>query len=124
VNWFRKDEDGKFLWPGYGENSRVLKWIIERVEGRAEAVDTPVGRLPAKGALDLAGLSLPDHALDALLDVDPAGWLLEVGLIREHFARFGDRLPPKLAALTDDLEARLLAAAGAGYKVAAGAGSH
>jgi phosphoenolpyruvate carboxykinase (GTP) len=120
VNWFRKDEDGRFLWPGYGENSRVLKWIIERVEGAAEAVDTPIGRLPTRGALDLSGLTLPEHAMDALLDVDPAGWLLEVGLIREHFARFGDKLPPAMTELADQLEARLLAAAEARNRVPAG----
>jgi phosphoenolpyruvate carboxykinase (GTP) len=110
VNWFRKGPNGKFLWPGYGENSRVLKWIIERVEGTAEAVDTPIGRLPAPGALDVDGLTLADGALEHLLDVDVAGWLNEVGLIREHFARFGDRLPAPLAAKADELEVKLLVA--------------
>ncbi len=109
VNWFRKGPDGKFLWPGYGDNSRVLKWVIERIEGSADAVDTPIGRLPADGALDVDGLALADGAMDQLLDVDVPGWLDEVALIREHFARFGDRLPSPLAACTDDLEARLLA---------------
>jgi phosphoenolpyruvate carboxykinase (GTP) len=121
VNWFRKDEDGKFLWPGYGENSRVLKWIIERVEGSAEAVDTPIGRLPTRDALDVTGLDLPDHALGELLDVDPAGWLLEVGLIRDHFARFGDKLPAQLTAMADELEAKLIAAAEVHHRVPAGA---
>jgi phosphoenolpyruvate carboxykinase (GTP) len=111
VNWFRKGEDGKFLWPGFGENSRVLKWIIERVEGTAQAVDTPVGRLPAPGALDLAGLEIADGALEELLALDVPGWLEEMGLIREHFARFGDKLPAELAAYADLLEARLKAAA-------------
>jgi len=110
VNWFRKGEDGKFLWPGFGENSRVLKWVIERVEGTAQAVDTPVGRLPAPGALDVAGLEIADGALDQLLALDVPGWLEEMGLIREHFARFGDKLPAELAAYADLLEARLLAA--------------
>jgi phosphoenolpyruvate carboxykinase (GTP) len=110
VNWFRKGPDGKFLWPGYGENSRVLKWIIERVEGTAEAVDTPIGRLPAPGALDIDGLALADGAMDHLLNVDVEGWLNEVGLIREHFARFGDRLPASLAARVDELEVKLLVA--------------
>jgi phosphoenolpyruvate carboxykinase (GTP) len=121
VNWFRKDDDGKFLWPGYGDNSRVLKWIIERVDGTAEAVDTPIGRLPAEGALDVEGLDLAEHAMDELLGVDPAAWLTELGLIREHFARFGDKLPARLATMTDELEARLLAAEAAA-RVPAGAG--
>ncbi len=110
VNWFRKGADGTFLWPGFGENSRVLKWIIGRVEGTAEAVDTPVGRLPAPGALDVDGLAIADGALDQLLALDVPGWLEEMGLIREHFARFGDKLPAQLAAYADLLEARLLAA--------------
>jgi phosphoenolpyruvate carboxykinase (GTP) len=112
VNWFRKGANGRFLWPGYGENSRVLKWVIERVEGAAEAIDTPIGRLPADGALDVEGLDLADGAMDELLDVDVEGWLTEAGLIRDHFGRFGDRLPAPLAACADDLEARLLAARG------------
>jgi phosphoenolpyruvate carboxykinase (GTP) len=111
VNWFRKGDDGKFLWPGYGENSRVLKWIVGRIEGTTEAVDTPVGRLPAPGALDLEGLSLAEGAADKLLGVDVPGWLEEIALIREHFARFGDRLPAPLAACADELEGRLVAAA-------------
>ena len=109
VNWFRKGADGRFLWPGFGENSRVLRWVAERIEGSAEAVDTPIGRLPAPGALDVSGLSLRDGALEELLAVDVAGWLDEVGLIREHFARFGDRLPRPLADCVDELEARLQA---------------
>ena len=107
VNWFRKDENGKFLWPGYGENSRVLKWIVERVEGEAEAVESPIGLHPAEGALDVDGLALRDGAMDQLMAVDPEAWLAEMGLIREHFARFGDRLPRALAACADDLETRI-----------------
>jgi phosphoenolpyruvate carboxykinase (GTP) len=110
VNWFRKGADGKFLWPGFGENSRVLKWVVDRIEGRETAVETPIGRLPAPGALDLCGLQLRDGAIDELLALDLDGWLDEVGLIREHFARFGDALPAAMAASVDDLEARLLAA--------------
>ncbi len=109
VNWFRKGADGTFLWPGFGENSRVLKWVDERIEGSGEALDTPIGRLPAPGALDVSGLSLREGALDELLALDVAGWLEEVGLIREHFARFGDRLPQPLADCADELEARLMA---------------
>ena len=110
VNWFRKGADGKFLWPGYGDNSRVLKWVTERIEGTGQAVDTPIGRLPAPGALDLSGLSLHDGAMDQLLSVDVDGWLSEVALIREHFGRFGDRLPDAMARSVDELEARLQAA--------------
>jgi phosphoenolpyruvate carboxykinase (GTP) len=107
VNWFRKATNGQYLWPGFGENSRVLKWIAERIDGSGQALDTPIGRLPAPGALDLSGLSLADGAIDDLLAVDVDGWLAEVGLIREHFARFGDRLPAEMADQVDRLEARL-----------------
>ena len=107
VNWFRKGEDGRFLWPGYGENSRVLKWVFERVAGTAEAVDTPIGRLPASGALDLSGLSLPETAIRQLLRVDVEGWSKELDLIRELYAKFGSRLPAGLTAELNALEQRL-----------------
>ena len=110
VNWFRKGADGKFLWPGFGDNSRVLKWVTERIEGTAAAVDSPIGRLPAPDALDLSGLALPGSAMGELLAVDVDGWLDEVGLIRDHFARFGDKLPTAMADAVDQLEARLRAA--------------
>jgi phosphoenolpyruvate carboxykinase (GTP) len=109
VNWFRKGAAGEFLWPGFGDNSRVLKWVVERCEGAGGAVETPIGSLPAPGALDLAGLELPAASLRELLRVDVAGWLAEVPRIREYYARFGDRLPPALARELDDLEARLRA---------------
>ena len=96
MNWFRQDADGKFLWPGYGENSRVLKWVFERVTGTAQAVDTPIGRLPAPGALDLAGLDIAPGALDELLRVDVEGWLAELPLITQHYEKFGARLPAGL----------------------------
>jgi phosphoenolpyruvate carboxykinase (GTP) len=107
VNWFRKDESGKWLWPGYGENSRVLEWVFERVAGRGDAVETPIGNLPTKASLNLEGLDVSDADLDELLKVNPEEWRAEVPLIREHFAAFGDRLPAKLTAAVDDLEARL-----------------
>jgi phosphoenolpyruvate carboxykinase (GTP) len=107
VNWFRKDDDGNFLWPGYGENSRVLEWIAQRAAGRAEAVDTPAGRVPSPGALDTQGLDLPSERLAKLLDVDVDEWRAEVPLIREHYSQFGDRLPAELAAQVDALEHRL-----------------
>jgi phosphoenolpyruvate carboxykinase (GTP) len=110
VNWFRQDENGKFLWPGYGENSRVLKWVFERCDGAGKAVDTPIGRLPAKGALDLTGLNIPAASLDKLLEVDVDGWLAEVPSIREHFAKFGSHLPQGMKQEIDKLEQRLRAA--------------
>jgi phosphoenolpyruvate carboxykinase (GTP) len=109
VNWFRKDAAGRWLWPGYGENSRVLKWIVERLDGTAEGVDTPIGVVPARGALDTSGLDIPDADLDVLLSVDPETWRREAALIPEHFERFGDHLPKELWAeyqtLLDRLEA-------------------
>ncbi|MFN3583241.1 phosphoenolpyruvate carboxykinase (GTP) [Phenylobacterium sp.] len=96
VNWFRKDERGKFVWPGFGDNSRVLKWIVERLEGRAEAVETPIGRVPAKDSLDLTGVTLSDDQLDLLLTVDPEIWAQEAALIPAFYERFGDRLPQAL----------------------------
>ncbi|MFF5895006.1 phosphoenolpyruvate carboxykinase (GTP) [Streptomyces argenteolus] len=96
VNWFRKDEAGTFVWPGFGENSRVLKWIVERLEGRAEGVETPIGILPAKGSLDTEGLDLSESDLDFLLDVDKEVWREEAALIPGHLETFGDRAPKEL----------------------------
>ncbi|HXX18083.1 MAG TPA: phosphoenolpyruvate carboxykinase (GTP), partial [Candidatus Acidoferrum sp.] len=96
VNWFRKDESGRFVWPGFGENIRVLKWIIQRLTGDAEAVATPVGNLPAPGALDLGGLRLRQADLDLLLTVDPQDWKLEADRMPEFFAMFGEHLPKRL----------------------------
>ncbi len=107
VNWFRKGPDGRFLWPGYGENSRVLKWIFERCAGRAEAVDTPIGRLPTPDGIDTSGLDITPETMAALLSVDLDGWIDEIPSIREHYARFGGRLPGELAAELDSLEERL-----------------
>ena len=110
VNWFRKGADGKFLWPGYGDNSRVLKWIAGRLDGTAEALDTPIGRVPTKESLDLSGLSLADAALETLLSVDPEVWAEEAALIPDFYRKFGDRLPAQLwdqhAALTRRLGVR------------------
>ena len=110
VNWFRKNADGRFLWPGYGENSRVLKWIFERVAGTAKAVETPIGRVPARGALDLSGLDLADGNLDALMRVDVDGWIAELPAIKKHYEKFGTRLPQGLRDELAALEQRLLAA--------------
>ncbi|MFJ4643511.1 phosphoenolpyruvate carboxykinase (GTP) [Streptomyces bobili] len=96
VNWFRKDDEGKFVWPGFGENSRVLKWIVERLDGRAEGVETPIGVLPAPGALDTEGLDLAEKDLDFLLTVDKEIWREEASLIPEHLNTFGDHTPKEL----------------------------
>ena len=107
VNWFRTDENGKFLWPGYGDNSRVLKWVFERCDGKVHAVETPIGRLPEPADLDTRGLDLPADKLQKLLNVDVEGWLAEIPLIREHFAKFGAHLPEGMKKEVNDLEARL-----------------
>ena len=107
VNWFRKDEDGRWLWPGYGENSRVLSWVFDRAGGDGEAVETPIGFIPASGAIDTDGLDISDPDMDELLAFDIEGWRAEVPGIREHYARFGDKLPAKLNAEVDRLEKQL-----------------
>jgi phosphoenolpyruvate carboxykinase (GTP) len=110
VNWFRQDKNGKFLWPGYGENSRVLKWIFERCDGKVHAKDTPIGRIPDVADLDTAGLDIKGAHVDELLSLDIEGWLTEVPLIKEHFAKFGDRLPKGLQDEVAALEQRLKSA--------------
>jgi phosphoenolpyruvate carboxykinase (GTP) len=107
VNWFRKGADGSFLWPGFGENSRVLKWIVERLEGKADGVETPIGVVPRPEDLDLAGLDLAPEQLDELLGVDPETWRHEAELIPAHFERFGDHLPRELWQEHQELVARL-----------------
>ncbi|OON81398.1 phosphoenolpyruvate carboxykinase (GTP) [Streptomyces tsukubensis] len=96
VNWFRKDDKGRFVWPGFGENSRVLKWIVDRLDGRAEGVDSPIGVLPAKGSFDTAGLDLSEADLDFLLKVDKEVWREEASLVPEHLNTFGDHTPKEL----------------------------
>ncbi|MFC0632684.1 phosphoenolpyruvate carboxykinase (GTP) [Brevundimonas balnearis] len=107
VNWFRKGADGRFIWPGFGENARVLKWIFERLDDRAAALDTPVGRVPAPGALDVEGLGLSESDLATLLDVDPDVWTEEAAMIPAFYAQFGDRLPGALWDQHAALSARL-----------------
>ncbi len=107
VNWFRRDEDGGFLWPGFGENSRVLKWVVERIDGQAEAVETPIGHVPAPGALDTEGLDLTDEQLTAALEVDVEEWKAEIPQITEWFEKFGENLPAVLWTELDGLKARL-----------------
>jgi phosphoenolpyruvate carboxykinase (GTP) len=107
VNWFRRDDDGRFLWPGFGDNSRVLKWVFERIDGDAEAVDTAIGRLPTHDALDTTGLDIDQADLDAILSVDREGWKAAIPQIRDHYAQFGAKLPAQLQMAVDTLEARL-----------------
>jgi phosphoenolpyruvate carboxykinase (GTP) len=107
VNWFRRDADGGFLWPGFGENSRVLKWVIERLEGTAEAVETPIGYVPTPDSLDTEGLDLSTEALQQALAVDGEEWQAEIPQITEWFQKFGDRLPAVLWTELDGLKARL-----------------
>jgi phosphoenolpyruvate carboxykinase (GTP) len=107
VNWFRKGPDGKFLWPGYGENIRVLKWIFERVAGTIEAVDTPIGYVPKKDTIDVTGLEGIADKMDEVLRVDKSEWLRECELISEHQQKFGDRLPREMKKQFEDLKTRL-----------------
>ena len=107
VNWFRRDDDGHYLWPGYGENSRVLKWVFQRVAGQADAVETPIGLLPSESDLDVTGLAIGAGDLHALLDVDTAGWRDAIPQIRQHYAQFDGKMPAQLTMALDSLEDRL-----------------
>jgi phosphoenolpyruvate carboxykinase (GTP) len=108
VNWFRKDDDGHFLWPGFGENSRVLKWVVERVAGEGDAVDTPIGRVPSTTAIERTGLQIDDATMEQLLAVDAEAWRGEVGLVEEHFEYIGERLPQEMRDELTELEKRLV----------------
>jgi len=107
VNWFRRDSDGGFLWPGFGENSRVLKWVLERIEGRADAIETPIGYVPTVESLDTDGLEMTAEQIQEALKVSPQEWAAELPQIREWFDKFGDTLPAPLWTELDSLKARL-----------------
>jgi phosphoenolpyruvate carboxykinase (GTP) len=107
VNWFRKDEDGRFLWPGYGENSRVLEWVFRRCEGKAEAVETPIGLLPSEDGINTEGLNVSAEAMHELLSVDTELVKAQLPQVKEHLAKFGDKLPPQVTQQLEALEARL-----------------
>jgi len=107
VNWFRKDADGKFMWPGFGENSRVLEWIIKRLDGEVPAADTAIGRVPAEGSLDFTGLDLSAERAEELFAIDPVTWLAEADLTEEYFDKFGDRVPAELRSQLAALRERL-----------------
>jgi phosphoenolpyruvate carboxykinase (GTP) len=107
VNWFRKGTDGSFLWPGFGENSRVLKWVVERLDDAAPACDTPIGRVPTPEALDVSGLDLDPSTVEELVSVDVESWRQEIPQIEDHYAFIGDRLPPELRDELAELQKRL-----------------
>jgi len=109
VNWFRKDDEGRFMWPGFGENSRVLAWVFERVAGRAQAVETPIGLVPpvGDGGIDTSGLDVGEETMRRLLEVDTDGWLTQLPQVKAHFAEFGSRLPAELHEQLDGLQSRL-----------------
>ncbi|MDI9489062.1 phosphoenolpyruvate carboxykinase (GTP) [Herbinix luporum] len=109
VNWFRKDEEGRWLWPGFGDNSRVLKWIVERTNGTGKAVKTEIGYLPTPDAIDTTGLDISEEDMNELLSVNKDEWLAEIASIRQHYASYGEKLPKELANQLDALEARLKA---------------
>ena len=107
VNWFRKDANGKFLWPGYGENVRVLKWMLDRIEGRAAATETPIGYVPTPSSLTLDGLNISRDTIEELLRVDPADWAEEAAATSKFFEKFGSRLPKEIREEQKALESRL-----------------
>jgi phosphoenolpyruvate carboxykinase (GTP) len=107
VNWFRKDQDGNFMWPGFGDNIRVLKWVLEHLDGNAAGVDTPIGFVPTVDAIDRTGIDVDDETMSAILEVDRDSWKGEIPLIAEHFAFLGERLPERVGRQLDELEERL-----------------
>ena len=107
VNWFKKGKDGSFLWPGFGENSRVIAWVIGKVSGETLGSDSPLGQLPATGELDLSGLDINEETIDQLFDIDPASWSAEIDTIKDFFEEFGDELPAELQTELAELEKRI-----------------
>jgi phosphoenolpyruvate carboxykinase (GTP) len=107
VNWFRKDQDGKFVWPGFGENIRVLEWVCRRVDGEGETVETPIGLLPAEGEINTEGLEIGADAMKMLLSVEPEDLKAQLPQIEEHLARFGDDLPKEIDEQLESLKQRL-----------------
>jgi phosphoenolpyruvate carboxykinase (GTP) len=107
VSWFRTGAGGKLLWPGFGENLRVIKWVLDRCQGGGDAIETPIGAVPSPSAIDRRGIDLPDQALEELLRVDYAEWVDAVQGQQEFFARFGDRLPAAIRREHEDLARRV-----------------
>jgi phosphoenolpyruvate carboxykinase (GTP) len=122
VNWFRKGADGKFIWPGFGDNARVLKWICDRLDGKADAHETAIGNVPTKESLDVSGLTLSDEALETLTSVDLDVWDEEAALVTPHYERFGAKLPKRLWDEHKALLARLKDARNGKLRVAAARG--
>jgi phosphoenolpyruvate carboxykinase (GTP) len=108
VNWFRKSPEGRWLWPGFGENSRVLKWMCDRIDGKAGAIETPIGLMPHESDLDISSLDIPAADLMELLRVDPGAWKAELSDIEKHFDKFGSRFPERLRKQLEDLRKRLI----------------
>jgi len=106
VNWFRKDEDGNYMWPGFRDNSRVLKWMIDRIEGKVEAQEKEIGLFPKIEDMDLSGLDISKETLEKLFKVSKEEWQKEIPLIEEFYAKFGDRLPKELRKQLYDLKAK------------------
>jgi phosphoenolpyruvate carboxykinase (GTP) len=111
VNWFRKDENGKFMWPGFGENSRVLAWIFQRLTGEAKAQETPIGLVPplGEGGIDTEGLDVSPETMAKLLEVETDGWLAQLPQMKQHLETLGDKLPAELSEQLAGLEQRLKA---------------
>jgi phosphoenolpyruvate carboxykinase (GTP) len=107
VNWFRKDENGNFLWPGFGENMRVLKWVVDRVKGKVDARETPIGLIPKFEDLELDGLGISNEQLEKLFAVNQDEWQTELGEVRKFFDSFGDKLPSELRTEYEALIKRL-----------------
>jgi phosphoenolpyruvate carboxykinase (GTP) len=107
VNWFRKDDEGNFVWPGFGDNIRVLEWIFRRTEGEGEAVDTPIGGVPAEGEIDIQGANVNPDDMRLLLEVDPEAVKAQLPQVEEHLARFGDGLPDALRSQLEALKQRM-----------------
>ena len=107
VNWFRKDDEGNFLWPGFGDNMRVLEWIIDRCEGKADAQETAIGYLPYAKDINIEGLDMTEEDIDKILDVDKDAWKKEAEGIEEFYAKFGDTLPAELEEQLNNLKANL-----------------
>lgn len=107
VNWFRKDENGKFMWPGFRDNSRIIKWMIDRIDGKVGAKETEVGLMPEEGGLDISGLDISKETMDKLLSVDKESWKKEVAMIEEFYAKFGDKIPQELTDQLNSLKKKL-----------------
>jgi phosphoenolpyruvate carboxykinase (GTP) len=110
VNWFRTDDNGKFLWPGFGENLRILEWLLGRCRGEVEAVETPIGLVPNPKDIDMTGLDLPPENMTKLLSIKPKDWLAEIDAVGQFFETFGTRMPEEMWQQNEALRSRILAA--------------